>query len=52
MFLPPPEKPSLEVIQRQFVEALIERLTDEQRQVIYDAMMKEAEKDRERAEKK
>ncbi len=52
MFLPPPEKPSLEVIQRQFVEALIERLTDEQRQVIYDAMMKEAEKDREEAEKK
>lgn len=52
MFLPPPEKPSLEEIQRQFVEALIERFTDEQRQVIYDAMMKEAEKDRKRAEKK
>ena len=36
----PKVEPDIEEIQRQFVEALIKQLTDDQRQIIYDIIVK------------
>lgn len=48
----PKVEPDVDEIKRQFVEAIIKQLTDDQRQVIYDAVMNEAEREKEAAEKK
>ena len=48
----PKVEPEVDEIKRQFVEAIIKQLTDDQRQVIYDAVMNEAEREKEAAEKK
>ena len=52
MFKPEREEPDVDEIKRMFVKSVIQKLDDDQRQIIFDAVLEEAQRENQEAKKK